>query len=469
MTDQGERAQSDRGAAGEQARLEPSPELAQLLELARKSLTGHAPKRNAGSAQLVERARALRARRRRALGAAAVACAALLGSWVLFLWLRPDNAVALRFQVENGSLSPAGVVEAAAEATRVTFSDGTELALAAHGRARVEALSAQGADVGLERGSAKMDVVPRPGARWSVRAGPYLVRVTGTSFSLEFEPEQSWLKLDLLVGSVSVSGPLIDGVLHVSAGQRLLVRPGDALVLVQRRESDVSPSPSAVPPAAVPPSVVAPSAAQPAAVAPEVVPPSSAALAPTAPANARFKSASESHSRRALRGRRSARAEPPASAAVEPSWHERVAAGQFAEVIALAEARELARVLREAPLDDLEALADAARYARRKDLARPALLALRERFAGSRAAREAAFLLGRLEERAGAARGALSWYERYLSDDPNGAYAAQALGRQLSLSNELGAQRARAVAHEYLQRFPRGPYAALARELSGAK
>jgi TolA-binding protein len=154
---------------------------------------------------------------------------------------------------------------------------------------------------------------------------------------------------------------------------------------------------------------------------------------------------------------------------VEPTWHQQVAAGQFAEVIALAEARDLARVLREAPLDDLEALADAARYARRNDVARPALLALRERFAGSRAAREAAFLLGRLEEREGAARGALSWYERYLSDDPNGAYASQALGRQLSLSSELGAQRARAVAREYLLRFPRGPYAARARELSGAK
>ena len=449
MTEQDERA-SGGGEAGD-SEAELSAELEQLLGLARKSLTGRPPRRSAANPQQIERILAGRSRRRRAVGAALLAGAALLGGVLWFLWLRPGREVALRFEVNHGTLSGAGVVEATAEGTRVSFSDGTELALAAHGRARVEAVSSHGAELGLEQGRAKLDVVRRPGARWSVHAGPYLVRVTGTSFELEFEPEQRWLKLDLLVGSVSVSGPLIDGALQVSAGQRLLVRPGDALVLVQRRESQLA-APAPVAPA----------------LAPVFVEPGPPPAPPEPPGDVSRPRAANSERPAPRRASAPPRSVPAAPAAGE-SWQHKVAAGKSAEVIALAETRELAELLRDAPAEDLEALADAARYARRSELARPALLALRERFAGSRGARDAAFLLGRLDESGGATSAALAWYQRYLSDDPNGPYASQALGRQLSLSHELGPEPARALAREYLQRFPRGPYAARARELSGGQ
>ena len=121
----------------------------------------------------------------------------------------------------------------------------------------------------------------------------------------------------------------------------------------------------------------------------------------------------------------------------------------------------------QASLEDLEALADAARYARRIGIARTALLALRERFAASPPAREAAFLLGRLDENAGAAVEARGWYESYLKEEPSGHYASQAQGRLLLLLRERNPAQARAVAQQYLQRFPEGPYAGVARELAG--
>src|SRR6185295_18935292 len=103
---------------------------------------------------------------------------------------------------------------------------------------------------------------------------------------------------------------------------------------------------------------------------------------------------------------------------------------------------------------DLNALADAARYVRRSDVARRTLMAELERFPHSPNAREAAFFLGGLaedESGVGAAKTALEWYERYMAGNPHGTYAAQALGRQMILVHKLrGAAAARPIAEDYL-------------------
>jgi hypothetical protein len=70
--------------------------------------------------------------------------------------------------------------------------------------------------------------------------------------------------------------------------------------------------------------------------------------------------------------------------------------------------------LQTASSDDLFALADAARYRRRADLARSALLAQRRRFPSSPRSLDAIFLLGRVEElRAGGRAPAIEWYDEY--------------------------------------------------------
>jgi TolA-binding protein len=152
------------------------------------------------------------------------------------------------------------------------------------------------------------------------------------------------------------------------------------------------------------------------------------------------------------------------------TWSQKVAAGRFDEVIALGERRGLSRVYEQGELEELQALADAARYVRKPDVARPALLAIRKRFGTSRAAHEAAFFLGRLEEDRGAPNVALQMYDRYLSDQPSGVHASHALGRKLLIIHEQrGPEAALPIAREYLARFPEGPYAATAKKLVGAQ
>jgi hypothetical protein len=153
------------------------------------------------------------------------------------------------------------------------------------------------------------------------------------------------------------------------------------------------------------------------------------------------------------------------------SWTAALAAGDLDAVLDEAEQRGLARSLAEAGSDDLAALADAARYRKRDDVARQAMLAQRRRFPRSRRAQDAAFLLGRLEESADSADArararALKWYDRYFDEAPTGAFASEALGRKMIAVEQLrGPEAARKVAEEYLRRFPEGTYAGAARAL----
>jgi TolA-binding protein len=144
-------------------------------------------------------------------------------------------------------------------------------------------------------------------------------------------------------------------------------------------------------------------------------------------------------------------------------------AGRFAIILQQAKQRGLEPSLAEVSSDDLAALADAARYSRLDDVARRALLAQRRRFPQSARANDAAFLLGRLEETAQHPEIALAWYDRCLTEAPNGTYTSEALGRKMTVVQRLyGAARARPMADVYLRRFGNGTYAAAARALTRA-
>jgi hypothetical protein len=157
-------------------------------------------------------------------------------------------------------------------------------------------------------------------------------------------------------------------------------------------------------------------------------------------------------------------ASAPARAAA--NWVNELAAGNFAVILQQAEQRGLDAALAEVSSAELAALADAARYSRRDDVARRALLAQRRRFPRSARANDAAFLLGRLEEATQQPEAALTWYSRYLDESPHGTYVSEALGRKMTLVQRVhGPARAIPIAEEYLRRFGSGTYAAAAREL----
>ena len=157
----------------------------------------------------------------------------------------------------------------------------------------------------------------------------------------------------------------------------------------------------------------------------------------------------------------------PAGPAWNPAgWSARVSAGDARGVIGEATERGIDRVLAEADAPALVALADAARYTRRADLAARVLRAERARFAGTPAADAAAFFLGRLADDRGATSEGLAWYQRYLSEASHGPYAAEALGRAMLAVAELsGRPAARTLARQYLTRFPDGTYLLNARSI----
>lgn len=361
-------------------------------------------------------------RRRVALGTFGLLVAAAPLAFVLMLRPAP-----LTFEVIHGAVGAAGEVRPTEPGTRIRFSDGTEIVLEGAAVAQVRDVAAHGAGIVLVDGRAHTSFVPKPKARWQVLAGPYVVRVTGTVFDVAWSRDHQQLDVWLKKGSVVVSGPLVEAGVAVGRDQHLSLRPSDHRIVLEDGGE------------------AAPSAALEETTGDEAAP----AVADRPAAD------------------RSAREHPPLSHAPEASWQRRLAAGDFDAVIAAAERRGVREVLARGSRNDLAALADAARYTRRAELARRALLAQRERFAGSTEAREAGYLLGVLAEDEGAWREALTWYARYRHEDPAGTYASPALGRSLVLeARRQGNEAARADADEYLRRFPSGPYAPAARQIS---
>lgn len=401
--------------------------LARVTELARRAGSGEVSiaEDRAGKERLLlalARKRALPPSRQRWLLAAAALAVLAIG----LVLIRPRPALSYAVL---GSRADGGYVQAAEQGSgaKVHFSEGSELLFEAGARGRIAEVSPRGASVVLESGAVHVEVNHLPGAAWSVQAGPYRIAVLGTVFDVRWSGET--LEVRLRRGSIVVHGPVAAGEITLLAGQMLVAHLDGELRVGSIGEAESGRAQAELDPAA---------------------PPASAAVkAPSPAASASAATVS---------------AEP------RPSWSSRVAAGDYAAVIDAAEARGVDAALAEAPLADLVALGDAARYKGRTDLARRALTAQRSRFRGSSAATAAAFLLGRLsEDSLGQSAAAIAYYDQYLAEAPGGSFAAEALGRKMiALKRAGGAAAAAPIATDYLARFPGGAYAASAREILGS-
>jgi TolA-binding protein len=419
-----------------------SDRVAGLTELARDSL-GEMTERQrirgleALRTRLSEQGRSIWNVRRSALaltgGLVLVGCVAL---GVSIADHRREHAPALALRVQGGELLDGGAIQASGKARPLLrFSDGSEVALGEGAHVRVRSMDAHGARVTLQDGDAHVYVVHASGTRWAFDAGPFVVNVTGTAFGLSWHEDTQQLDLQLENGTVTVSGPASDAPLAIRAGQWLTVRGGDVLIRsLTAEQADVSSTENAG------------------------VKPPSEELAASAPSVAGHDVGEPAGARRAAPRRASAH-----------HWVEDLANGRFEAIVSQAVALGTETAIAESSADELAALADAARYTRRQDIAHSALIGLRRRFPASEHANVAAFHLGRMSEADGDTRTAFSWFDTYLGEDPNGAYASEALGRKMTLVQLLeGKQAARAVAEAYLRRFPGGTYAATARALTNA-
>lgn len=461
----------DRDGAGDGAGT--GDPLSPLSELAR-ALADASPPSPGGAAAWAELDAGLaRQTRRRRMGFALCGLVAIVLGTVggRGLWLR---SVRLTYAVEGAAARTDGYIPRVAEAlARVRFSDGTEVGLEHGSRAWVVGTGADGAQIRLEDGRAHFSVVHRPHARWSVEAGPFVVSVTGTKFDVEWSGKDDLLRVHLRSGVVTVGGPQTRGGVTLLPGQVLEARPDEGILRVEPAPAD-APAPAAIRPTS---NMASPWAAPPATPPPAAAPPITAPppVGLTSPERSGLRGASPS-SPTIARGGPPAPAHAKTVALAEPpgggndfgrDWRKEIARGAFEGILREADARGMESCLSSLPSDRLAVLGDAARYAGRNDLARRVLKAQRGRFAGTPAAAEATFLLGRLAEDAhepGIA--ALPWYDLYLTLAPSGVYAAEALGREMLILGEReNDRRAREIARKYLETYPNGAYVAQARDI----
>ena len=417
------------------ARLSASAE--QLVKLACQELGEMSARRRTEGFLALNARRSPAARRRRkrlALSFAAVV-AALALILVFRRWPGFQPTKPLSYAIQGGRIDPSGALVATgiAEPT-LRFSDGTTLKLLGGAHARLKDVQAHGARIALT-GKVDVEVVHSQESRWLFDAGPFLIKVTGTAFTADWRNADGRLEVALRAGAITVTGPPTHEPIALRAGQRLIISTREQEVLI--RDLNSTAAQPAVP--RTPPDNVDESRSPP--------PPEGSALVQR-PAPSPASAAPDTPSR------------------ATSNWPRELAAGHFSTIVQQAEQRGLEAALVELTSDDLATLSDAARYSRRDDIARRALVAQRTRFPKSARATDAAFLLGRLEEAGQRRELALGWYERYLDESPSGTYESEALGRKMTVVQRLyGVERARPIAEEYLRRFANGAYAAAARAL----
>ncbi|HEX2730160.1 MAG TPA: FecR domain-containing protein [Polyangiaceae bacterium] len=381
-------------------------------------------------------------------------CAWFVGKGLLFPALP-----LLTYDVQGGSVLDGGYLRENGHAgVSVAFSEGSRFVLAEGSRGRVRTVAAERARVGLEQGSAFVEVTPHTGRLWEVEAGPFVVTVKGTAFDVGWDPAAEQFELRLRHGTVVISGPVSNGELTLQAGQRVTVNlpQGTTLISEDRAESESSASGAVVQRL----SGASPSSRTESGV-PQV---NEHGVNPSAESSTRDEKAPGTDAADGPRGPATADLNRSAAEAGKKSWSGELANGHWDAILTQAEQKGLDATLQSAPSEDLFALANAARYRQRLSLAQQALESLRRRFPGSPRSLDALFLLGRVQEARGAGpTQTLSYYDDYLTRTPNGSYAAEALGRKLSIVNQTwGPARAKPIARDYLQRFPKGSYVRVA-------
>lgn len=296
----------------------------------------------------------------------------------------------LSFSAVGGTLDD-GTFSTKASRGVLHFTDGSRVTLQAEAQVEVVDTSPQGATLQLREGTAEFDIRHQAETSWSVRSGPFDVQVTGTRFDTSWSERAQSFELRLHEGSVVLSGG------ELASPQRL--KPGERFfALVGEKKYGVLPL--------LEPALPKAPDAQ---VGPAVVP----LMDPEPPEATKRPTVSETQP-------------------VSPNgadWSRLLRDGKFAEVLTQAEARGLQQCLRSCSLAELRALADAARYSSKLEIARRCLHAQRDRFAGDAAATTALYLLGRVEEQAGQTGLAREWYSRYLKESPTGSLAPEAESR----------------------------------------
>jgi transmembrane sensor len=352
-----------------------------------------------------------------ALTAAAAAAAA-------FLLLNVRHS-ALTFDVDGvPGVAKTWLAAPHAAPMQLHFSEGTNVRLEPDSKLRIVELSEPGASLSLESGHVHCEVVHRTGTAWKVVAGPFTVRVTGTVFDVNWDPNSEQLAVSVTQGSVAVHGSNLDSERVVRASETLRTSAPEHRSEQPSSELTV-PSASAVPTLDSAPAPV----------------PTASADEPSGPSSTRDETTA--------------------------AWRVLAKRGALREAFASADAAGFTGICAGASPGELLMLGDGARLSGKPERATEALLALRRRFPGDSRRGAAAFALGKVAfDQRRAYEQAAEWFATSLREQPGGPLAREAEGRLIealrAADDSAGARR---TARDYLSRYPEGPHADLARSV----
>lgn len=432
---------------------------------------------------------ATRTRPRRRLGRLPFAMAMAMAMGAVAVVLVVSSATRRRtLSVQLGSSVPRGeaipsLVADARNDLPLRFSDGSTVTFRAGSSGQLEKLNTAGAELVLVRGTLQAHVIHAETTSWTLHAGPYRVRVTGTRFGLSWRSER--LELSLYEGSVMVDGAVLGAGVPVRAGQRLTVASGVvrieplggvatlALATPSARQApgregrDFGGARPVVEPLSrtgqdvghdVPAATVEDAERGARAGTPSGTDDDAPGVSPSPPRAVRTRPAGA----RGAHGRHLAsRAD---NAALDDQWLALADRGAYREALQAAKRIGWASLCRRLDARRLLMLADVARYSGAPVPAHRAFQALVKRFPDDRLAADAVFSLGRLAFERGRPAEAARWFHHYVSDWPKGPLAEQAAGRLLESTIRLQDPDAtHAAARAYLAGAPHGAQAALAR------
>jgi transmembrane sensor len=148
--------------------------------------------------------------------------AASLGTLALFVvggWLVAGHQA----PVATGPTDPTvGPVDARSSPIPLNFRDGTRVTAHVGARVNLTEVREHGATIVLEQGSLGVDVVHTESSRWDVAAGPFGIRVTGTTFDAAWDPGAQRLRIAMKEGKVLVTGPCVNEALVAPATKDFL-------------------------------------------------------------------------------------------------------------------------------------------------------------------------------------------------------------------------------------------------------
>jgi len=334
---------------------------------------------------------------------------------VFVLWVKQGQRP-LEFEVagRRGNMEEP-ITAPNAQPAKLTFDDGSVIVLYEGGRARVVSTDMHGARILLEEGTAGVHVIPRSGNQWSFVGGPFEVAVLGTQFDVSWNPHEQSFGVELREGHVRIRSDCMvaERDLHAPASfHGSCSSPG---------ATNGPPTPPISPPEQTPVEVVHPEERQ----------------------------------------RPSVTSIPVRIAA----WRIALMDGESRMAAEQAQSVGISQLAAEASSTELLDLASAARLAGASSFATTLYNTVRSRHFGTTSAAIAAFHLGRMAfDGRGAWNDAASWFAIYLREQPGGSLAAEALGRSIECADRMGAtEKARGLSQRYLERFPNGAHAPIAR------